>query len=161
VGVDDLAHDRQPEPRAGLRPGAGRAPEALEHQRPLGGWDAGAEIGDGQLAAAQGDRDRRAGRAPLRGVVEQVQHGPLEQRGNAVDHARLEIDLDRRAVGQAGTAAGHRGTHHVVEADLDRRLRRVGVLTGQHAQIRHQPGQLVELRGEVVEQCAPLSRDST
>ena len=58
VRLGDLAHDREPEPRAGHRAGRGRAVEAVEDERPVLRRDARAVVADAQLAAARG-RPRR------------------------------------------------------------------------------------------------------
>ena len=74
-----LAHDREPEARARLRAGRRRAVEAVEDPRGVLLGDARAVVGDDDLSLAHRDLDRRAGGAVLDRVVEQVQHGALEQ----------------------------------------------------------------------------------
>ncbi len=74
-----LAHDRKPEPGARLRAGRCGAIEAVEDPRLVLLGDAGPVIRDDDLAFADRHLDRSADGAVLDRVVEQVQHGALEQ----------------------------------------------------------------------------------
>ena len=55
VAFDGLLHDREAEPRAGLRARFDRSVEAVEHVREVVGWDAGSVVA--HLEAGAGDRD--------------------------------------------------------------------------------------------------------
>ena len=90
VAFDDIADDREAEPRARKGPRLRRAVEALEHQRLLSVDDARPSIEHLDGAVRHPDVDRAAARIELAGIVEQVRDRPLDG---------AELPVDRRLVG--------------------------------------------------------------
>ena len=85
VAADDLVDDGQPEPRAGCGACPRAAVEAVGHPRSLFHRDAGTVVAHRHRAVRDRHLDRRAGRAELVSVAEQVGDGPLDLRRLA-DH---------------------------------------------------------------------------
>jgi hypothetical protein len=80
----DLPHDRQAQARAGHRPRPGRSVEAVEHPRQVLLRDPGPGVGHLQQHRPLVERPhlhphRPARRAPLGGVVEQVEHRAFQR----------------------------------------------------------------------------------
>ena len=152
VAVHDLPHDRQPEARAGHRPGLVGAPEALEDVRLVLGRDAGPLVVDREHPGGEADGDGAACGAPLRGVVEQVEDRPLQPGGIAGDPPVVEAHVELDA-GRAAADPGQGPLGDVGQVDrLDDRGRLV--LAGEDDQVPDEGGELLDLGAYVVEQLA-------
>ena len=100
--------------------------------------------------SADPDRNGAAGRAPLRGVVEQVGDRALERAGLADHPPGRDVDVELDARG-APSNPDQRAVDHLGQVD---RLHDVGerLVAGQLDQVADQRGQLLDLRADVVEQ---------
>src|SRR5438270_3561922 len=117
VRLGRLAHDREAEPGARLRARGGGAVEAVEDPRQVLLGDAGALVGDDDLALAHDHFDRCAGGAVLHCVVEQVRDRPFDK--NRIDaHMCRRERGDEDGVGRAGLRALDRGGDEIVERDV-------------------------------------------
>ena len=108
VGLDDLGDDGQTEAGSGHGPGRRRPVETVEDVGQVVGGDAGSVVADLRVSnpapcGANHTSTVAARRAPLGGVVEHVEDGPLEQGGLAPDHARARC---WRRSGATAPAAG-------------------------------------------------------
>ena len=149
-----LAHDREPEPGARLRPGGGRAVEAVEDPCDVLVGDPGAVVGDDDLAVADGHFDRRAGRAVLDRVVEQVQDGALEQHRIRLHDGRRKRGHERRSR-RARLCPLHGPCDQVVELHfLDPQLSFLAA--GELDEVRDERRQRSQLHGRLVERAARL-----
>jgi hypothetical protein len=89
-----------------------RPEEAVEHVGQLVGIEPGARVADGECAVGEPQVDRRAGRAPRRGVVEEVV-ARTRQSWRRSHHGRLlEIDVEA-TLGMVALRALHRLDHEV------------------------------------------------
>ena len=121
VGLDEAAHDRQPEARAAVAGGVGAgAVERLEDALPLGLRDARPAVHDAQQDAAAdvagADGHRMAAGVAL-GVLEQVRERALELGGVGAHGRQVAVDRDlERARRERGPRSRRRTTsstdHH-------------------------------------------------
>ena len=117
VRLGEVAHEREPEARAGHRARAGRAIEAVEHARQVLVGDAGAVVAHLEAALPHLDLDRAARRTPLAGVVEQVRDRAVQPRGSCAHDAGLGVH-DIAATRRSRTRALDGGRDAEVEAHV-------------------------------------------
>ena len=98
VACDDLADDGQPQAEAGHPARLPGTVEALERVQQILGVDPRTLVVDGEHAGRDPHRHPGLGRAPLRGVVEQVGDRALHRRGLADNPPRRQGGVE----GQAG-----------------------------------------------------------
>ena len=151
----DLPHDGQPEPGPGHRPCArstgrsGRTPAADPASAMPGPASATSSTHRPRVERPHLHPDRPAWRAPLGGVVEQIQHRAF-QRGRVTDERprhqrRVELDVARPSSTRSSARDDHVGELQRLVDDLRR------VLPRQLDQVAHQRRQLRDLRLQVVE----------
>ena len=148
VPLGHLAHDRQAQPGTGPAAGGVGAEEAVEDLGALVVRDSRPAVADGQLAVAQAHVDRRVGRAPLRGVVEQVGDGAIEPRRDALHQRGLELGRERHA-GCMAPGALHRRRDEVIEPHVLGLRRLWLVIAGELDEVADERGQLLQLCDEV------------
>ena len=92
----------RPRPEPGRPRASAAAVEAIEHQRQVVRREARAVVAHLHAAAACSDLDDAVGRAPRRGIVQQVGQGALEPARLALDHGRGARRARSAARGRGG-----------------------------------------------------------
>ena len=156
VRLRHLTNDRQPEPgpRHPARPTG--AVETVEDVREVLVRDARAVVSHREPPVADLHLDLGAGRAPLRRVVEQVPHGPLDRRRHSLHDRWLELDAVRH-LGSVAASSLHCVGDEQVETDV---FRIDGHLLGacELDELRDERRHLAELLDHVREQARSICR---
>jgi AraC-like DNA-binding protein len=158
VLLDDLAHDRQAQPRTGPSARLRAAVEAVEDVRPVVLGDARSVVAHRQLTARQLDLDRRVGGAVLQRVVEQIVHRPPETPGRARQHRRRQSRA-QFALGRASACARERlADEHVQAHVLGFEVPRGLLAAGEIDQVVDQRRQLLDPVDHLAQQLLALAR---
>ena len=152
--LDDVGHDRQAESRPGSAARRGGPVEAVEDVGQVDVVDAAAVVADLDPAGGAGDLDRSP-LIELQGVLHQVAHGSL-QRERLSRHRGVVRDDLHLAPGSLCRPAGHPLDERTQIDGLVRLV--VAPVGGQVDHLVDEPGQLVGLALQVVEQLSALCR---
>ncbi len=154
VRFGDLAHDRETESGARHAARGRRAVEAVEDERHVFLRDARAAVTYRELTVADDHVHLAVGRAPLRGVVQQVRNRALDGGRNPAHQRLLELWIEHHARPVADCSLDRVGGHEI-EPHVFRLLWML-VAARQLDELGDQRGHLDELLADVAQQLLAL-----